>query len=176
MNQIESVQIVGFAGRKGSGKDTCAGVLVERGFRQYAFAKPLKDACRHVFDLTEEQLYGDDRETPDVRYGKTPRQLMQLFGVEFIRTHVGEAFWVDKFKAFVDAHDGPVVVSDVRFQNEVDCIKDVGGKVYLVDRASVSRDDSHVSEKAEELEGLSGVVKNDGTVQQLKAAVTAVMS
>ena len=166
------VRLIGFAGRKGSGKDTCASVLVDsQHFERFAFADCMKRICKDLFDLTDDQLHGSAKDDPDERYGHTPRHLLQMFGADFIRDMVSKDFWTEKFKRFIGERlddDPPVVVSDVRFQNEVDVIRQLGGKVYLIQRNSLLAEDSHQSEDVEKLQGISAIIVNDWDVKDLK--------
>jgi len=58
--------IIGFAGKKRSGKDTIANYLVNKyNFRRYAFGGPVKEVCRILFGFDDEQLYGDRKEELD---------------------------------------------------------------------------------------------------------------
>jgi|NOAtaT_6_FD_contig_41_5404270_length_1178_multi_2_in_0_out_0_2 hypothetical protein len=86
MNQQKRL-LIGFAGAKGSGKDTAAQELLNyHGFRQWAFAGPLKEACGAMFHLSHEQLHGSLKETPDERwFGCTPRKMLQFVGTELFR-------------------------------------------------------------------------------------------
>ena len=165
-------RLIGFAGRKGMGKDTCAEVLVSRlGYERFAFADCMKRICKNLFDFTDDQLHGQTKDTEDPRYGHSPRQLLQMFGSDFIRDKVSEEFWVGKFKKFMRERlddDPPVVVSDVRFQNEIDVIKELGGRVFLIKRNSVEPTDEHQSESVESLTGFSAVICNDSSVDDLK--------
>lgn len=171
------VMLVGFAGRKRSGKDTAAGHLVDRrGFVRRAFADPLKRTCQDLFDLSDDQVGGDAKDAVDPRYARSPRELMQFMGTEFVRNFACETLWVDKFErwyAGARAAGGArrVVVADVRFQNEVDAIHRLGGKVYLVTRPGrTDSPDSHASEDVGAL-AVDGEIVNDGTIEDLRAAV-----
>jgi hypothetical protein len=63
--------IVGVMGQARSGKDTMATHLVQNyDFVRIGLADPLKRFCKEVFDFSDEQLYGDDRDKPDSRYWK----------------------------------------------------------------------------------------------------------
>ena len=54
-------KIVGFLGNKGSGKDTCGSYLVEKyGYVRYAFGDPVKEVCKNLFNLSEDQLNGEN--------------------------------------------------------------------------------------------------------------------
>lgn len=165
-------RLIGFAGRKGSGKDTCAAVFVEHlGYERFAFADCMKNICKTLFDLTDDQLHGDSKDTTDKRYGHSPRQLLQMFGADFIRDMVSKEFWVEKFRRFMGERlddDPPVVVSDVRYQNEVDAVRLCGGKVYMIHRASQSPTDAHGSEDVEALQGIAATINNDGSLHELQ--------
>jgi len=50
--------IVGLTGRAGSGKDTVAGRLAERGYTRRAFADPLKQFCCDVFGIDAGYCWG----------------------------------------------------------------------------------------------------------------------
>ena len=173
MLRFSYMQIIGFAGRKGSGKDTCADFLVnELGFQKQAFAAPLKNFCQQLFLLTDDQLWGDKRDIIDTRYQLTPRQLLQKFGTDFIRDQVSPTFWVDRFADWCKQQSQSIVVSDVRFDNEVNIIKQLGGRVYRVERSpSCLSLDKHKSESAETLSNLHGVIRNDGSLSDLRAHV-----
>ena len=167
--------IIAFAGQKGSGKDTCADYLVEHyGYTKYAFATPIKDICRTLFDLSEEQLYGDLRETIDERYSQTPRQLLQKFGTDFCRDMIDQEFWINYFKRWAkrtDLQNDKIVISDVRFQNEMDAVNDLGGRVFAIKRPGHDESaDQHVSEQ-QHLIGYHGIIHNDGTIDSLVSQV-----
>ncbi len=163
-------KLIGFAGYQGSGKDSCSDVLVGKDYIKYAFAAPVKMFCKELFDLSEDQLWGDSKNVVDERYGQSPRRLMQKFGTDFVRNMICKSFWVDKFAEWYLANKFDVVVSDVRFQDEVTTIQRLGGKVYLVKRPALERNDTHISERSDELI-VDGIIVNDGTLEDLQAKV-----
>jgi len=66
--------IIGFAGKKGSGKDTLGNYLIEKyKFERYAFGDPVKEVCRILFGFNDQQLYGDKKEEIDISLGIKPR-------------------------------------------------------------------------------------------------------
>lgn len=83
----------------------------------------------------------------------TGRQLLQVYGTDIFR-NVNPNFWVDLLETRIDRneydqYDGSgtpdfVFVTDVRFQNEVEKISNMGGHVIKLDRAQFT--DSHASE------------------------------
>lgn len=96
--------IIGVMGQARAGKDTFADYLVSRyGFIRIALADPIKRICMDIYQMTEEQLWGDDKEKPDMRYpieGKgfmSPRVACQVIGTEVGRNLYTNT-WVDYFK------------------------------------------------------------------------------
>lgn len=61
--------IVGIAGFARSGKDTLADYFcMDHGFAKTHFADSFKKHAQEIFDFTDAQLWGSDKEKPDVRY------------------------------------------------------------------------------------------------------------
>lgn len=74
--------ILGFGGLKFAGKTTAAKTL-QRMFAEEAvvmsFATPVKQICKDLFLLSDEQVCDPElKEQVDCRWGRSPRQLMQL--------------------------------------------------------------------------------------------------
>lgn len=176
--------IVGISGKARSGKDTFAEMLaaqLNKGahppFVMMAFANELKLRCQAAFDLSYEQLWGDDKEKVDERYQKqmqanvhwTAREIMQEYGA-FYRSIDGE-FWIKNlFKVAADKGYNNVIVTDVRYINEADYILNKGGYVIRVEREN--KDDVHNMQHPSEVQ-LDGynrfdfVVNNNGTLEEL---------
>ncbi len=154
--------IIGISGKARSGKDTFALMLTEELNKRYyppfvmmAFANELKTRCQEAFDLSYEQLWGDDKEVLDKRYMKaseqywTAREIMQDYGA-FYRTIDGK-FWVKNlFKVIEEKEYTNVIITDVRYVNEADYIINNGGYVIRVDRDS--KDDVHNMQHPSEIE------------------------
>lgn len=192
-----STLIVGVSGKKRHGKNTASEALVrELGYTEVAFGDALKKAV-YVLDpilwswrwllrslagnpmrlreLVDAVGWEDAKEVPEVR------RLLQKMGTEVGREILGEDIWVRTALAKAAAIDGPVVITDVRFLNEVEAIRDAQGVLLRVERPSVASADAHPSETAlDGYDGFDAVLVNDGTVSDLQAgalaAVTAVAS
>jgi hypothetical protein len=139
--------IIGLGGPKGSGKSFAADWLVaNRGYTRVKFATALKNMLR-VLGLTDEHIEGSLKEVPcDLLNGRTPRHAMQTLGAEWGRNLIDDALWVDTWRRRVLATDGPVVVDDVRFDNEAAAVRSLGGIVVLISHSGVSVDE-HASER-----------------------------
>jgi hypothetical protein len=98
--------------------------------------------------------------SPDVR------GLLQRFGTEVGREMFDENFWVDyALHSIVDGTK--VVIADVRYPNEADAIRKLGGKVFRVERDGVVAANEHMSEHALDGYEFDGKIENNGTIQSL---------
>lgn len=137
-------RLVGFTGLKGSGKDTAGSVFVDHGWELMKFADPLKAMLRTLLEMrgcgdTNRYIEGDRKESATPYFmGKTARHAMQTLGTEWGRNLIDDALWIDTLErraARAFASGQGVVVTDVRFPNEVAAIKRLGGRVFRVMRA-----------------------------------------
>ena len=137
--------LIGLCGYIGSGKNAVAEMLVKNhGYEQDSFAKSLKDAVSAVFGWPREMLEGNTpdsrewREAPDTWWTEqlempvSPRLALQVIGTEVFRGKYHNNIWVASLLRRVG--DRKVVVSDVRFPNEIKLIQEYGGKVIWVKR------------------------------------------
>lgn len=171
------MKVIGLAGLARSGKSTAAAHLVSHhGYVRVRFADPLKAMMRAI-GLGHAEVDGDLKETPcAILMGATPRRAMQTLGTDWARDCIHPDFWISLWQRSacdILDHGGKVVVDDVRFQNEVDMIKRVGGTVVRVDRAGLERSSSHVSENFDF--AVDQILKNDGSVDDLFRRVDGVL-
>ena len=138
-------QIIGICGLIGHGKDTAAGFLIEEGFERVSFAGVLKDACANIFGWDRILLEGNTdegrewRETVDEWWAKrldipnfTPRLALQQVGTDALRAHFHPDIWVAACERQIVSTEKNVVISDCRFFNELQAIKNLGGKTAVV--------------------------------------------
>jgi len=125
--------VIGLIGKAHSGKDTVGDWLVEQhNFYAIAFADYPKRMLRNLYDLSYDQLWGDDKEEIDTRYNVTPRYIMQYW-LQACR-HIDSDIWiraVDKQINPVLSGGSPVVITDVRFPDEVKLVQKHNG--YLIE-------------------------------------------
>jgi hypothetical protein len=100
----------------------------------------------------------------------TPRTLLQLLGTECGRQIIHPNIWVNALFADYDTssnYDFNWIITDVRFPNEVQAIKDKGGIVIKINRDS-DVVDNHSSETAlDNYDGFDFVVDNNGSIDDL---------
>jgi len=139
--------IVGFVGLIGAGKDTAADYLVNtHGFRRDSFANTLKDAVACVFGWDRTLLEGRTaearawREQPDTwwstRLGRsiTPRWVLQYWGTDVLRMNFHDDIWIASLENKMRKTTDDIVISDVRFPNEIQAIHNSGGIVVRIKR------------------------------------------
>jgi hypothetical protein len=152
--------LIGVSGKKQSGKDTFAERLVaEHGFTRISFADPLRELALKADPIVrvdewedewEPRLHGADEvrlsevvakdgwdrakeESSEVR-----RTLVDL-GIG-VREVLGRDAWIRRALRDIETVNGPVVITDVRFENEAQMVKQLGGIVVRVDRPSLPID------------------------------------
>ena len=142
--------IIGICGLISCGKGTVADILVDdHSFEKISFADKLKDAVSLMFDWPRDMLEG---ETPDSRYWReqedtfwtketgrsvTPRLVLQEFGTDCMRNGFYDGIWVSMVKQkIINNPNTEFVIPDVRFRNEQNVIRELGGEVWQVKRGA----------------------------------------
>ena len=187
-------KVIAICGSKRTGKDTVADIASKFGYEKRKIAGPLKSVVAKLFDFTDDQLENDDKDAIDPRWNVTPRSLMQFFGTEIMQFEIqkvlpgiGREFWVRKL--FQEREMGKIVISDVRFQHEVDVIaRETRGDFLLL---RISRESleppreplearreprEHVSEtSASCIQGVHYEIENNGTIENLASKVMCIL-
>lgn len=141
-------KLIAFTGPIGSGKTTAAKELYTLGFQIIRFAGPLKAMLR-CLGLTEEHTDGRWKEEPIPLLGyKTPRYAMQTLGTEWGRDLICKDLWINVWREAVERNRkfSPIVVDDVRFENEVQAVRQLDGIVIFIDRPNKTWE-RHLSER-----------------------------
>lgn len=144
-------KIIGICGLAGSGKDTIGDALVNNlpNWEKVSFASHLKDVTALLFGFDRKMLAGETpedraiREQPDKfwseKMGKdfTPRYALQYLGTNLLRNQLHQNIWVDCLERKILESDKNVVITDVRFPNEINMIKNIGGEIWRVERGNL---------------------------------------
>ena len=159
--------LIGLLGKKRVGKDTVAEYLIKKyNFIRYAFADPIKEIAKIMFNFSDEQLYGNQKEIIDPRWGISPRNFFQKFGTEMTQYDIYKhlprlrekipprEMWVVIFQEWYrkKVEENPnirVVISDVRFIHELNRIKELDGIIIRIIRPDIelkNQNETHLSE------------------------------
>jgi hypothetical protein len=135
---------VGIGGQARSGKDTLGAYLVQRlnelgnvgNWERRGFADPIKRIFMDVFDVNEEFVESwKTRAEPPPGFQMPVRACLTLIGDGFRRMR--PTVWIDKL---FRSSPGQRIVTDVRYLNEVQSIRDRGGVVILLYRPGFAND------------------------------------
>lgn len=176
--------LIGFAGRAGSGKDTAAAVVSSIwGHRRYAIADPIRHALDRLFRWSASgcsQMNQDFKRRPVLNDESTglsfsPRQLAQWLGVEAGRELHGENCWVALMEGEYRQHRR-LVVPDIRFSNELESIRRLGGVCILIERPDAQPVAHHISEHSLPCRSaFDAVIENTSDLQTFTSNVERVL-
>lgn len=126
-----------------SGKSTIANYLVDKyGYTKVPFASILKEMARPIFTslgYTFQDIYGFETTQKEVMLpviGTTPRRIYQTLGTEWGRNMINADLWIKLWEARAKQHE-LVVVDDMRFPNEMEKVKEMGGICLKIVRNGV---------------------------------------
>ena len=203
--------IIGVCGFIGCGKDTVADYLVNfHEYRRESFADSLKDSVAAVFGWDRTMLEGRTKESREWReqvdpwWAKrlamptlTPRWVLQYWGTEVCRKTFHDDIWIASIENKLRQSKDNIVISDVRFPNEIKAIKNLGGKIIWVTRGELPEwyDDAvkavngsnyhinemkrrqiHSSEWAWVNTEFDDTIANDSTIDDLYSSVKSIIS
>ena len=181
---ISKAIIIGITGRKRSGKDTIGNYLVKKyNFKRIAFADSLKQFCKLMFGLSDDQVHNDIlKEQTDTYWNYSPREILQIVGTELLRDslstslqNISKNIWINSVEIQImnnikNGHD-KCIITDVRFPNELDFIRNNNGRIWKVIRPSIMNENQkysyHASEVSIDQFVSDHIFINDGTIQDL---------
>lgn len=190
MNSSRNVKgkVIGiYSSFQGQGKSTVADRLVKKHeFRRLPFARLLKRMTEtflveHGYRNEEAVHYIEvDKEAHLTRVHGAPtaRYLMQTIGTDWGRHCIHPEVWVAdwELKAGAWSRSGiSVVADDLRFPNEVEAIRRLGGKIWRIEKPDAETPTSlsheHESEGRLNMLDFDRVICNDGTIGHLNKKV-----
>jgi hypothetical protein len=167
--------IIGLSGYARSGKDEVAKILMEEyGYKRIAFADKIRELLLETNPLIKDgfrvegvvDAYGWDQAKvlfPEIR------NLLQDLGVG-ARKVFDDSFWIGQVFYSMDV-DINYVITDVRFVNEAETIKSNNGKIWRIKRNGVEAVNNHVSEHDMDGYQVDQILKNEGTLDDLRTMV-----
>ena len=127
-------RIIGICGPARSGKDTLADSFIEI-FKEYkvktqklSFAQELKYECKSFVKRT----LGIDIFTEVTEEKDIIRPLLVTWGTH-VRRKLNDNVWIDALAKRMHSNK-IIIISDVRFENEFNWIKERGGKIVFINR------------------------------------------
>jgi hypothetical protein len=128
------MQLIGLLGHQGVGKNYLAEVILPQILTKentvvLAFADHFKVDCISKYGANYDKVFGEkDYET---------RRLLQIAGTEEGRNKYGSDIWIRTLEIWINILNSRgverFIISDVRFQNEVNWIKSLNGIIIKID-------------------------------------------
>lgn len=162
--------IIGLNGYAKSGKDEVAQFIkqIQPSFEIKKFSGKLKDIASILTgiepDRFEDQFF-KSKHLPG--WDMTARELLQRLGTEAIRNNIHDKAWVKALFSEYNDHR-KWVITDCRFPNEAQEIKDYGGIIVRVSRTGFGPVNNHPSETALDDWDFDAIIENNGTIDDLK--------
>lgn len=189
--------VIGISGKKRAGKDTAAQIMrakaLASGFTvvRRALADLLKEECATAiseeadhYDLSYENVL-KEMNTDGVK--EKYRLLLQWWGTQFRRHMCGEDYWIRAMRLWIECHTisnemmqpghpSPkqmILIPDIRFPNEVEMVKQLGGFVIRLNRPETdSVADTHISECAlDDFTEWDGIIWNREGLDVLRESI-----
>ncbi len=159
--------------------------------RSRAFADPLKQFCMSYIGLSRDACYGEDADKDatfgiwsevfdnklQVKYNVGPRDaisgrtIMQVVGTDIFRESFRDTFWIDMMQnvTIPEAQEEGIdllFITDMRFRNEVDMVKQNGGETFRIYR-DIPRENAILHRSEQELaeisdEAFDHIIHNEG--------------
>jgi hypothetical protein len=173
-------RLIAISGKFGTGKDTLVLALEkylqekEIEFIHCKFAKALKDSAAIILGMKVEDMYTDEGKSKYIpTLDMTVGRFQQIYGTE-MRKHIHNDIWVfPVINTYLDNVGKVILISDCRFPNEADTIKEYGGIIIRLERDSSKintngRDPYHISETAlDDYGDFDLVIENNGTKEEM---------
>lgn len=197
--------LIGIGGYARAGKDAVASVLeAQHGFRRTYMSAPLEQALlvlnpwvmvtsAEARSLTEQSEYGSPFYSGCIEYARlhskvgyevsksvsNVRELLQRLGTEVVRNMIGTDTWIRLAQAKIaelSADGSNVVVTGIRYFNELDMVREAGGISWWIERAGVSAVNGHTSDNTLSASDFEVVLQNNGSLADLAVTVAKLLT
>lgn len=186
-------KLLGISGKLGSGKDTLAQFIqeIEPSYEIKKFAGKLKQITGVLCGVDPARFEDQEFKKQMSPFDMTYRELLQKVGTEAMRNQIHTDVWVRalfaEFEPFskvltvippIHISESRWLITDVRFPNEADAIKQRGGlliRIYRNPDGPQSLTDLHPSETALDDYPHDITINNNGSLEDLKEQVRIFM-
>lgn len=174
------MKLLAFTGKAGSGKSTaleCLKDIPHHPIVLKKFASPLYDMQEMIYARIKTVYERPSNFTKD-------RFLLQFLGTDWARKTISDTVWVDLWKQEIERfHKAsnnlevePIFVcDDVRFDNEAEAVKSLGGHVIQIvsnaKRIEVQGIPNHTSENGVDLKYIDYIIENNGSIEDLRQSL-----
>ena len=166
--------LIGLCGYARCGKDSVADCM--KGFKKLAFATALKREVQRMLDVSSEKGGSVVDDKDKAKY----RPMLVAWGQ--IKRNIKPDYWIRKLATTynrVCAED--IVITDVRYKNEIDWIHQMNGIVIMIARPGVGPANDEERRSFGEIlagdkTGIDYTIVNDGSLADLKLKTKALIN
>jgi len=111
---------------------------------------------------------------------------LQWLGTDILRTHINQDFFVMNMKQRIDQSKANcIIISDVRFDNEAEFIKSLGGKIIKIERdvtdksknsGKTTEHSHHITEKGISPHLIDAIIQNNSSIEEFQNIVKFVVN
>lgn len=182
--------ILGLHGHQGVGKDTVFNIISSQypDAIRLAFADKIKESLAALFgvsireiDILKEEHGIFKVESDSFQHSYTWRGFAQRYGTEAHRDIFGKDFWVNLIlpqpdKEGIKLHEDKLwVITDIRFINEAERVRELGGWIINIQRPNKSIKENHISEERLDKKYIDYEIINDESIEILRERVMKVV-
>lgn len=131
----------------------------------------LKGVQKDGFEFDYGKVFGDICKNFHGKNLTSIRDMLQTVGTDILRTFVKDDIWLEYIKKQI-TQDSNIVVTDARFKNEREYLKNIGAVLVLIKRPGYESKSTHISEnQLGEESDYDVVVNNETTIYALQSSV-----
>lgn len=184
-----SFNLICIIGNIGCGKTTAAQILkINYDYEEITFAEPVKQIGL-ILDFEYNELYGTQEDKLKINnfWGVSGREFMQKFATDIMRNELpkhidmkmdGKTIWVklcEKKILNMLEKNKKIIVSDGRFPDEIEMIKNLGGKIIKIER-EINYNINHDSEKYINSIIPDVSINNNGSIEELTKNIDLIIN
>ena len=140
-------EIIAICGLKRAGKDTLARyIALKYGYKHVKISSTLKSIIKTAFNVTDDDLEASHKDQIHPKLGVSTRTVMDFIGthvfqyeLQKILPDVKRCFWINQLIENEQSHF-PIVISDLRFQHEIDKLRAFRCLVIRIEKDGVCSD------------------------------------
>lgn len=123
------------------------------------------------FEFDREKVLADACKIFNGKILTSIRDMLQTVGTDLCRNFIKDDIWLEYIKKQIDPKSN-IVITDARFKNERDYLKNLGAALILIKRPGYESKSAHISEnQLGEESDYDAIVLNNGTAYALQSSV-----